>query len=213
MTLCLWAGTHRCSSMPLLRPIESIDVGDEVLAWDPETGETTTQTVTALIRPEPKLIWRLEARDADGEAETFEVTDDHPWYVEGGGWVETQNLLVGHRIETADDRGLTILATTDRLEHAYNLEVASPHTFLVGDDGAVVHNNNCLRLLQAGGRTIRQATARALGLERATAGRALEALKRAERLPPNFHGRIMSNGDYVNPQTGQVIGNIFDYVP
>jgi hypothetical protein len=72
----------------------------------------------------------------------FEVTNDHPWYVEGEGWVETQALRPGQRIETADDRGLLILdiARTDRVERTYNLEVSGPHTFLVGEDGAVVHN-------------------------------------------------------------------------
>ncbi len=131
-----------------------------MLAWNPETGETTTETVAALIRPEPRLIWRLEARDADGETEVFEVTDDHPWYVEGAGWVETQRLGAGQRIETADDRGLTILdlARTDGVERTYNLEVSGPHTFLVGEDEAVVHNGACDRILaqlvrRFGGRT------------------------------------------------------------
>lgn len=125
-----------------LRPIEQIAVGDQVLAWNAENGETTIETVTALIRPDPKLIWGLETRDADGEAEVFFVTDDHPWFVEGLGWVETRNLRAGQRIETADDRGLAVLdiARTDRVERTYNLTVSGPHTFLVGEDGAVVHN-------------------------------------------------------------------------
>ncbi len=86
-------------------------------------------------------------QDADGETEVFFVTDDHPWFIEGVGWVETAALTPGQRIETADDRGLTILdiAITDRVERAYNLTVAGPHTFLVGEDGAVVHN--CERIL------------------------------------------------------------------
>ncbi|MGD9816790.1 MAG: polymorphic toxin-type HINT domain-containing protein [Hyphomonadaceae bacterium] len=99
-----------------------------------------------MIRPEPKLLWRLEARDADGEMETFFVTGDHPWFVEGVGWVETSRLVAGQRIETADDQGLTILdiAPTDRVARTYNLTVTGPHTFLVGENGAVVHN--CWRL-------------------------------------------------------------------
>jgi RHS repeat-associated protein len=139
-----------------LRPIEEIAVGDIVMAWDPETGEITPQQVTALIRPEPKLIWRLEARDADGEAEVFEVTNDHPWYIEGAGWVETQHLQVGQHIETADDRGLTILdlARTDRVERIYNLTVDGPHTFLVGKDRAVVHNGPCTWLINVTRRSL-----------------------------------------------------------
>jgi hypothetical protein len=131
-----------------LRPIEDIAVGDLVLSYDPDTGETSPQAVTALIRPEPKALWRLEARDADGETEVFFVTDDHPWFIEEQGWVETRALTPGQRIETADDRGLTILdnAITDRVERTYNLSVSGPHTFLVGEDGAVVHNADACRL-------------------------------------------------------------------
>jgi RHS repeat-associated protein len=131
-----------------LRPIDDIAVGDSVLAWNPETGETTIQIVTELIRPEPRVVWRLEVSDADDETEVFHVTDDHPWYVEGDGWVETQHLAADQRIETADDRGLLILeiARTDRVERTYNLTVSGPHTFLVGEDGAVVHNNRCLQI-------------------------------------------------------------------
>jgi RHS repeat-associated protein len=125
-----------------LRRIEEIQVGDLVLAWKEETGALAPRRVTALIRPEPKLLWRLEVRDADGEIETFHATDDHPWYVESAGWVETQHLQAGQRVETADDRGLLILdiARTDRVERTYNLEVEGWHTFLVGEDGAIVHN-------------------------------------------------------------------------
>lgn len=125
-----------------LRPIEEIEVGDQVLAWSPETEETTIETVTSLIRPEPRAVWRLLVRDAAGGTEVFHVTDDHPWYVDGAGWVETQRLRPGERIETADGAGLAILDITDtrRVERTYNLAVSGPHTFLVGEDGAVVHN-------------------------------------------------------------------------
>lgn len=43
-------------------------------------------------------------------------------------------------------------------------------------------------------------------------GRALEALKKDNGLRNDFHGRILDNGNYVD-KTGNVIGNIGDYVP
>jgi RHS repeat-associated protein len=42
-------------------------------------------------------------------------------------------------------------------------------------------------------------------------GRALEALKSENNVPNNFHGQIMSNGDFVG--NGETIGNIGDYLP
>jgi RHS repeat-associated protein len=138
---CFTAGTLVMTADGLL-PIEDIEVGDLVLAWDEETGRVEMRAVTDLIRPEPRLIWRLEARDADGETEVFEVTDDHPWFVKGVGWVETKDLRAGQTLTTADKRGMTIseVAPTDRAERIFNLTVEGFHTFLVGEDGAVVHN-------------------------------------------------------------------------
>jgi RHS repeat-associated protein len=72
-------------------------------------------------------------------------------------------------------------------------------------------------IIQRGGGTIAKSTARALNgefgldLKPREWGRALEALKRFEQLPNNHHGRIMSNGDYVD-EAGNVIGNLIDYL-
>lgn len=57
-----------------MRPIEEIEVGDLALAWNEETGEVAPQSVTALIRPEPKLLRRVELRDGGGEMEIFHAT-------------------------------------------------------------------------------------------------------------------------------------------
>ncbi|WP_256585020.1 MULTISPECIES: DUF637 domain-containing protein [unclassified Pseudomonas] len=74
-------------------------------------------------------------------------------------------------------------------------------------------------VLQTGGNTLNKSTANGLNeyfgesLTPREWGRALEALKAdAGKLPNNFHGRILDNGDYVG-KTGEVIGNIRDYLP
>ena len=76
------------------------------------------------------------------KAEIFRATDDHPWKVEGKGWVETASLQPGDRIDTGSgaDMLVTSLALTSRIERTYNLEVADFHTFMVGEDRVVVHN-------------------------------------------------------------------------
>lgn len=68
-------------------------------------------------------------------------------------------------------------------------------------------------VLQTGGNTIEPRTARALNLKKDEAQRALEALKKDQGLPNNHQGKIMANGDYVDAHTGEVLGNIYDYVP
>jgi RHS repeat-associated protein len=145
---CFVAGTLVMTPSGL-RPIEDIEVGDLVMAWDEKSGRVEMRAVTHLIRPDPKLVWRLEARDADGELEVFFATDDHPWLIQGLGWVETKSLRAGQVLTTADGRGMAVVevAPTDRVERTYNLSVAGFQTFLLGEDGAVVHNAPCLEAL------------------------------------------------------------------
>jgi RHS repeat-associated protein len=75
-----------------------------------------------------------------------------------------------------------------------------------------------VRVLQTGGNTIRTGTANGLNeyfglnLHPREWGRALEALKDAAGYGPNFHGSILSNGNYLN-EAGEVIGNILDFLP
>jgi len=128
-----------------LRPIEDIKLGDKVLAVEEATGKVAPKAVTALIRPGPKQLYELSLTDPGGEAETFHATDDHPWKVQGKAWVETAKLAPGNRIKTGSgaDMVVTKLELTDRVEETYNLTVADWHTFLVGEDQALVHNVNC----------------------------------------------------------------------
>ena len=73
-------------------------------------------------------------------------------------------------------------------------------------------------VLQSGGNTLNKSTANALNeslgesMTNREWGRALEALKKDNGLRNDFHGRILDNGNYVD-KSGNVIGNIGDYVP
>ncbi|MDR1652673.1 MAG: hypothetical protein LBS01_03300, partial [Prevotellaceae bacterium] len=69
-----------------------------------------------------------------------------------------------------------------------------------------------LRTLQTGGHTLNKGTLKALGLTREQGKNAIETLKKTYNLPPDAHFKIMSNGNYGNPHTGQVIDNILDFV-
>ncbi|HEY0147615.1 MAG TPA: polymorphic toxin-type HINT domain-containing protein [Allosphingosinicella sp.] len=138
---CLEAGTL-VSTPDGLRPIEDIKVGDLVLALNDKTGSIASKLVTDLIRPERKALYSLQTVDSSGEAETFHATDDHPWRVEGKGWVKTLSLKSGDRIATASGAGIVVtgVSLTERFETTYNLTVADWHTFFVGKDEAIVHN-------------------------------------------------------------------------
>jgi RHS repeat-associated protein len=67
-------------------------------------------------------------------------------------------------------------------------------------------------VLQSGGHTLNNSTLKTLGLTKEQGKIAIEALKTDLRLPANFHGKIMGNGDLVHPHTREVLGNLFDYL-
>ena len=74
------------------KPIEEIEVGDKVLAKseiNPE-GELGYKEVTALYRNQRDDIIKLHV----GE-QIIETTNNHPFWVEGKGWIYADELQVG----------------------------------------------------------------------------------------------------------------------
>jgi len=72
--------------------------------------------------------------------------------------------------------------------------------------------NGFSKVLQSGGQSLTPKTLQALNLTKEQGRNAIHALKSELRLPNNFHGKIMGNGDYLHPSTGEWLGNLFDYV-
>ncbi|MFA5508087.1 MAG: hypothetical protein WC423_21875, partial [Vulcanimicrobiota bacterium] len=74
------------------------------------------------------------------------------------------------------------------------------------------------RVLQTGGHKINADTASLLNRYLGTnyhkrdLGRALESMKGHLNLPPSHHGKLLSNGDYLD-QSGNYLGNIEDFLP
>lgn len=68
------------------------------------------------------------------------------------------------------------------------------------------------KTLQTGGHTLNKSTLKSLRLTKQQGKIAIEGLKKDIGLRPDFHGKIMGNGDFVHPNSGQVLGNLFDYL-
>ncbi len=128
-----------------LRPIEAIRVGDLVAAKDEKTGEVAWKPVVHLFRSKDKPILDLALVGSDGEVDIIEATAEHPFWVEGKGWVQTSALAANDEIEAIEGEDLVVQSVMQRpgAFPAYNFEVADFHTYFVGEDGAWVHNANC----------------------------------------------------------------------
>jgi hypothetical protein len=122
-------------------PISEVEVGDLVLAYNEETGETGYYTVTAvMVHIDPTIVHLT----IDGE--TIETTPEHPFYVmdsapwlatgeSQGRWVDAGDLHVGDAVRQVDGTtGLVqAVVVVERSQPMYNLTVAVAHTFFVGE--------------------------------------------------------------------------------
>ncbi|MEU8286703.1 DNRLRE domain-containing protein [Micromonospora sp. NPDC048905] len=131
------------------KPIEAVELGDQVLASSPETGETEAKPVTRLIRGEGErdLVDVAVAVDgaADGETADITATAGHPFWVEDEQrWIEAGQLIAGDQVVSSDGRELSVVSTRRWTEHAtvYNLTVDDIHTYyvLAGTTSVLVHN-------------------------------------------------------------------------
>jgi hypothetical protein len=121
--------------------IDEVEVGDMVIATDPETGETNTREVVATLPHEDQLV---TLGTSAGEIVT---TEDHRyWNVTDGEWQAAQELDLGDRLLTASGDAVVVggldwstLYTTT----AYDLDVQGIDTFYVGAGGSTVLVHNC----------------------------------------------------------------------
>ncbi|WP_328876822.1 polymorphic toxin-type HINT domain-containing protein [Streptomyces sp. NBC_00299] len=130
------------------KDIEDLKVGDEVLATDPETGETSPQKVTAEILGEGlKNLVKIKIVDQRGQQKTVTATDNHPfWVTDLRLWVDAGNLKTGQWLRTSAGTLVQIEAIQRWTQAArvHNLSVTGPHTYyvLAGKTSVLVHNSN-----------------------------------------------------------------------
>ncbi|MEU6263192.1 polymorphic toxin-type HINT domain-containing protein [Saccharopolyspora shandongensis] len=135
------------------KPIEEVREGEEVLATDPVTGETTSRRVVATITGEGQKDLVEITVDTDGSAgdETgvLVATDGHPfWVPEQHRWVDASELVAGDQLQGPDGTQLQVVSvkTWTALQKVHNLTIDGTHTFhvLAGQKPVLVHNSNAL---------------------------------------------------------------------
>lgn len=113
-----------------------------VLAQNPETGEIAYKEVLDTFRNETNVVVHVTVND-----ETFTCTEEHPFYVEGKGWVNAGALHAGMVVWLADGTKAIIEDVTieylDTPIAVYNFKVEDFHTYFVGYSGVLVHNAYC----------------------------------------------------------------------
>ncbi|MEV4627811.1 LamG-like jellyroll fold domain-containing protein [Micromonospora sp. NPDC049523] len=147
------------------RPIEDVNVGDQVVATDPETGVSLAKPVTELHRnTDTELtdvtVTRIEDKKKSpsklgvkvaaavaglAAAVVLQTTANHPFWDETTDtWVNASELTVGHELRTADGDKVVVdkVVNYDGAKEMRDLTVADIHTYYVvaGDEPVLVHN-------------------------------------------------------------------------
>ena len=124
------------------RPIEEIRPGDVVTARDQLTGEVEERQVVQTFEHADSAVVEVTYVDAQGKVETLGATPDHPFHVDGVGWVEAGKLLPGQHLTGLDGDYLVVqhVALDEERHTTYNFEVGEFHTYFVGNGDAWVHN-------------------------------------------------------------------------
>ncbi|MEU9646751.1 toxin C-terminal domain-containing protein [Streptomyces sp. NPDC048188] len=149
------SGTNVLLANGETKPIEDVDVGDEVVTTDPETGESNTREVTdTIVTQHDKNFVQITVESENEKNSSLTATTTHPfWSPSAGGWVDAGSLRAGMTLHASDGR-LVEIARVRHFTHevvTHDLTVASVHTYyvLAGQTPVLVHNSNCNSLTRA----------------------------------------------------------------
>ena len=122
---CFIAGTMVLTTAGLVA-IERLKAGDVVISTNPDTLETASKTVLeTYVRKVDKLVHLTI------NGEEIVTTDNHPFYVQGRGFINAGSLLFGVKLISVNGGDV------------YNFQDEDHHTYFVGESAVWVHNDMC----------------------------------------------------------------------
>ncbi|QIH76154.1 hypothetical protein GTN31_07245 [Macrococcoides canis] len=133
---CFVAGTL-VKTKQGLKPIEVIQVGDEVLSRCMETGYVSYKSVTDTFSKQADVITTITLING----EIIQSTPQHLYFTTNRGFIVAEQLTEGDKL-LGDHNILSIssVETTEKTAQVYNFEVADNHTYFVGQASVLVHN-------------------------------------------------------------------------
>ena len=121
-------------------PIEEIQVGDYVWAWDEESGNVALKRVEdTFIRESSELVHIYV------NGEEIIATPEHPFYTPVYGWTSAAHLRAGDILVLVNGEYVVV----EKIQHellespvkVYNFQVEDYHTYYVAEVSVLVHNS------------------------------------------------------------------------
>ena len=145
---CFVAGTL-IETIDGLKAIETIQQGDLVWSRHEETLEYGYRPVVDTVSFDNKEVYEVVVQNNHGKLETYQTTEEHPFWVVDTGWLPASLLQTGMTLVNRDNKAvLTVVsqAKLDKTDTVYNFEVEEFHTYHIGEFGTWVNNADCLNL-------------------------------------------------------------------
>lgn len=118
--------------------IKDIEVGDLVYSYDELTGSCCYQEVTQTTVSSTQTLVNINVNNT-----IISSTNNHP-YLTLEGWKKASELSVGDRLYTCEGCSAEInyieINNYSNDVYVYNLCIDNSHTFMIGEDGIIVHN-------------------------------------------------------------------------
>ncbi|WP_169582870.1 polymorphic toxin-type HINT domain-containing protein [Microbacterium thalassium] len=174
--------------------IETLRLGDKVLATDPTTGETSAQPVLATITGTgPKDLVTLTVTTDTGDTGKVTATAGHPfWVPDRAEWVDAGDLAPGDSLLTSVGAWVQLTAVEHerREQTVHNLTVKSAHTYNVVAGKADVLTHNCATGM-AGVRATGQVGETMAGIVKNTARIPSASGRAAYRIPDELNSSVL----------------------
>ncbi|QTQ07258.1 AHH domain-containing protein [Macrococcoides canis] len=121
-----------------LKPIETIQVGDEVLSRCMETGRVTYKKVTDTFHKQTDVITTITLVSG----ETIKSTPQHLYYTTNRGFIVAEALTDFDTLLCQNQLiRIKSIETKEMATEVYNFEVEDYHTYFVGNVCVLVHND------------------------------------------------------------------------
>ncbi len=136
ITTCFVAGTP-VETLSGPRPIEAIQVGDQVLSQNAASGELGFQPVVRVHHNRPDKTLRVLLSSGDSVA----CSVYHRFWRSGRGWAMVRELAPGDVLRGKGGLVSVKSVKADEAAPLFNLDVAGSRTFFAGKTGLLVHDN------------------------------------------------------------------------
>ncbi|MDI7158381.1 polymorphic toxin-type HINT domain-containing protein, partial [Leptospira santarosai] len=141
LSFCFVAGTLVLTNKGL-KPIEDIEVGDDVLSYNPETQDQSLKKVVRLFRNENAELLRINF----GEYDEVVTTSSHRFFTKNRGFVLAGELTLKDVLfdKSGEMIGINSIVKETHKEKiaVFNFEVEDFHTYYATESCVLVHNDS-----------------------------------------------------------------------